>query len=81
MQYQISPELEQFIQEEIKCGRFASPTAVVEAGLARLMLDSEYDVLDEQDLTAIGESEAQLARGEDLDWAQVKAALIRKYCS
>jgi putative addiction module CopG family antidote len=78
MQVALSPELERFVEEQVKAGRFASPAEVVEAGLARLMLDRP-DELDAEDLAAIEESEAQIARGEDLDWKEVSKELRRKY--
>jgi putative addiction module CopG family antidote len=78
MQVALSPELERFVEEQVKAGRFASPAEVVEAGLARLMLDRP-DELDAEDLAAIEESEAQIARGEDMDWKEVSKELRRKY--
>jgi putative addiction module CopG family antidote len=78
MNVALNPELERFIDEQVKAGRFASPAEVLEAGLARLMLDPP-DELDEEDLAAIDESEAQIARGEDLDWKEVSSELRRKY--
>ena len=79
MTISLSPELKKYVDEQVKAGRFASPKEVVEAGLARLMLDPVPDELDVDDVAAIDESEAQIARGEDLDWAQVSAALRKKY--
>jgi putative addiction module CopG family antidote len=78
MKVALSPELERFVEEQVKAGRFASPAEVVEAGLARLMLD-QPDELDAEDLAAIEESEAQIARGEELDWKDVSKELRRKY--
>jgi putative addiction module CopG family antidote len=75
----LSPELRKYVEEQVRAGRFASPQEVVEAGLARLMLDPPPDELDDEDLAALEESEAQIERGEDLDWAQVSAALRQKY--
>jgi hypothetical protein len=43
------------------------------------MLDPLPDELDAEDLAAIEESEAQIARGEDLDWTVVSAELRRLY--
>jgi Arc/MetJ-type ribon-helix-helix transcriptional regulator len=73
------PELEKFIDEKIRSGQFSSPAEVIEAGLARLMLDPISDDLDEQDLNAIEESEQQIDRGEDRDWRDVSAQLRKKY--
>ena len=79
MTVSLSPELRKYVEEQVRAGRFASAEEVVEAGLARLMLDPLPDALDDDDLAAIEESEAQIERGEDLDWAQVSAALRQKY--
>jgi len=79
MSISLRPELKRFVEDQVRAGKFASPEEVVEAGLARLMLDPAPDDLDEDDRAAIAESEAQIARGEDLDWSQVSAALRRKY--
>ena len=63
------PELQQFVEQQVRAGRFASPAEVVEAGLARLMLDPAEDfAVDERTLAAIEEAEAQVARGEDRDF-------------
>jgi putative addiction module CopG family antidote len=78
MTVSLSPELRKYVEEQVRAGRFASPQEVVEAGLARLMLDPLPDALDDDDLAAIDEAEAQIERGEDLDWAQVSAALRQK---
>jgi putative addiction module CopG family antidote len=66
----ISPELERFVQEQVETGRFASPSEVFEAGLARLMLDGEFD---EEDLRAFEEAERQIAAGETVDLKMVRA--------
>jgi len=75
----LTPELERFVQDQVQSGRFASPEEVLEAGLARLMLDPAPDELDEEDLAAIQESEEQIARGEVIDWKEASAMLRRKY--
>jgi len=79
MSISLRPELKQFVEEQVRTGRFSSAEEVVEAGLARLMLDPAADELDDDDRTAIAESEGQIARGEDLDWSQVSAELRKKY--
>jgi Arc/MetJ-type ribon-helix-helix transcriptional regulator len=72
------PELEKFIHEKVRAGDFASPSEVVEAGLARLMLDSKRDELDAQDIADIRESLDQMKRGEVLDWKKESAELRAK---
>ena len=43
------------------------------------MLDPLIDEIDVEDLAAIDESEAQIARGEDLDWWESSTRLRLKY--
>jgi putative addiction module CopG family antidote len=72
MNITLSPQLEKFVEDQIKEGRFSSVTEVLEAGLARLMVDPQSDELDAGDWVAIEESERQIARGEDIDWEQAR---------
>jgi putative addiction module CopG family antidote len=39
MHVTLKPELERFVEEQVKAGRFSSVAEALEAGLARLMLD------------------------------------------
>ena len=78
MDVSLKPELQKFIEDQVSTGRFSSATEVLEAGLARLMLDPP-DELDAEDLAGIDESEGQIARGEDLDWKEASARLRKKY--
>ncbi len=64
----LTPELERFIQEQVRTGKFASPAKVLEGGLARLMLDQEPDVLDEKDLIRVRASIEEMQRGLTVDW-------------
>ena len=85
------PELEKFVNEKVHSGSFGSAEEVIEAGLARLMLDpppfpppslspSSISLeLDAEDLEALAESERQIEEGHDLDWKEVSAQLRAKY--
>jgi len=66
MHVRLKPELEKFVEDEIKAGNFGSHEEVIEAGLARLMLDPAEGGLDPETVVAIDEAEAQLDRGEGL---------------
>jgi antitoxin ParD1/3/4 len=66
MQVRLKPELRKFVEDEVRAGNFASADEVVEAALARLMLDPATDDADAQALAAIEEAEAQLDRGEGI---------------
>ena len=41
------PELERFVDEQVRAGHFSSPADIVEASLARLMLDPAPEELDD----------------------------------
>jgi putative addiction module CopG family antidote len=75
MNVELDPTLEEFIDQQVRHGRFSSRAQVLEAGLARLMLDPDPDVLDQRDLAEIRESLAQMRRGEVLDWKQYSARI------
>ncbi len=79
MNVTLKPEMERFIEEQVNAGRFSSPAEMLEAGLARLMWEPSRDELDSEDHAAIEESEAQIARGEDMDWKEVSTQLRREY--
>lgn len=78
MQLQLRPELQKFVEDRVKSGQYASTEEVVEAGIARLMLDPE-PTLDEQTLRAIEEGDAQGDRGAVVDWQELRAELLSKY--
>ena len=60
------PDLEQFIDEQVKTGRYPSAEAVVEAAIADLR-DNSGAELDDDTIAAINEAEAQADRGEGMD--------------
>jgi Arc/MetJ-type ribon-helix-helix transcriptional regulator len=71
------PELQQYIDEQVKTGRFKSPDAAVEAAVEQMMLHQE-DELDEETLAAIHRAEAQIDRGEGIDFATFAAKMRKK---
>jgi Arc/MetJ-type ribon-helix-helix transcriptional regulator len=80
MNVTLKPEIQKFVDEQVGAGVFSSPQELVEAGIARLMLDPQSnDFLDADDLAAIEESEAQIARGDVLDWKKASAQLRKKH--
>lgn len=72
-------ELEKFIDEQVRSGHFSSATEVVEAGLARLMLDPEPAEVDPELEAALDRAEAEFERGEDRPFEEVAAQLRRKH--
>ena len=79
MHLSLHPVLERFIHDKVKAGEYASAVEVIEAGLARLMLDPPPDELDEQDLAAIRESLAQMRRGEGIPLEEAIERLRKKH--
>ncbi len=79
MNVELKPELERFLDEQVKAGRFSSASAAVEAGIARLMLDPEPDAFDEQDLTEIRQSLDEMRRGDVLDGEKLHRELRSRY--
>jgi Arc/MetJ-type ribon-helix-helix transcriptional regulator len=75
------PEFQKFIDEQVRSGQFSSPEQVIEAGLARLMLDPPPEDLDEETLAAIDRAEAEFERGEGRPFKEFAAEFRAKYFS
>ncbi len=74
-----TPELEAFVDDQVRQGRFASADEMVEAGLARLMLDPQPAPLDNVDLAQINRARAEYAAGDHRPLKDVAAELRGKY--
>ena len=61
-----SPDLERFIDEQVKAGRYSSPEALVEAAIADFR-DNSVAELDDDTIEAINEAEDPLDRGEGME--------------
>jgi Arc/MetJ-type ribon-helix-helix transcriptional regulator len=80
MQVQLRrPELEKFIDDQVKAGYFPSPEAAVEAAVEHMMLDQGVDELDDETAAAINRAEEQIERGEGIDFRQFAAAMREKF--
>jgi Arc/MetJ-type ribon-helix-helix transcriptional regulator len=79
MQLSLRPELQRFLDDQVKAGRYASQQEAVEAGIARLMLDPPADHLDAQDVQDIRRSVDELRRCEVIDWREFSAQVRKKY--
>lgn len=75
------PELEQFIDAQVKAGHFSSPEAAVEAAVEQMMLDREGFDLDDETADAINRASEQIERGEGIDFRQFAAEMRRKFGS
>ena len=75
MNVSFRPELQAFIDEQVKTGRYQSAQAVLEDALMRMM-EEEIPPLDD---AAIERADGEIDRGEALDWKEVSAELRRKH--
>lgn len=74
MNVSLSSELQHFINEEVKAGRYTSPQEVVEEALSRLMevgADPDEEI-DDDTLAALQRSEDQIRRGEGMTISEVR---------
>ena len=83
MTIRLKPELEKFIQEQVKAGQYKSPDDAVNAAVARVQMEQELmdDDLSDEDIAAIEEGLAQIERGEGIPWEKVRDELEKKYLS
>ena len=79
MDVRLKPELRKFVEESVRAGHFSTPDEVIEAGLARLMLDPSDDGPDDDVSAAIAEAEAQIDRGEGVPLDEAFERLRNKH--
>ena len=72
------PELEKFIQQEVKAGHFPSAEAAVEAAVEQMMIQRIYE-LDDDTAAAINRAEAQIDRGEGIDFNKFADEMRKKF--
>ncbi len=78
MNLTLRPELENFIQQEILAGKYASPDEAIEAALSLLQSKNSTDRLATELRGQIDIAVAQLDRGEGLDGEAVIGNLRAK---
>ncbi len=69
VQITLKPEVEQFVEEQVKAGHYPSADALVEAAVI-YMRDSG---LDEETIAAINEGSEQAERGEGMSLEECRA--------
>jgi Arc/MetJ-type ribon-helix-helix transcriptional regulator len=78
MQVQLKkPELEKFIDEQVKAGHFPSPEAAIEAAVQQMMLDQMHE-LDDEAVDAINRADEQIDSGRGIDFKQFAAEMRKK---
>jgi len=71
------PELEKFIADQVRAGLYASREAAIKAAVERMMID--HGELDNETIAAINQADEQYARGEFVEWRDVRDELRKKY--
>ena len=72
-----NPEVERYVAEQVRSGRFPSADALLEEAVGRMMVE-QPDELTEADWAAIAEADAEIERGEYEDFDVVAARLMAK---
>jgi Arc/MetJ-type ribon-helix-helix transcriptional regulator len=73
------PELEKFIDEQVRAGHYPTPDAAIEAAVEYMMFDSEAEEIDDETAAAINRAEEQIDRGEGIDFKQFAAEMRKKF--
>lgn len=74
----LRPEVQRFIDEQVKSGRFPTPEAVVEAAIQDWR-DAEALEIDDETAAAINEAEEQADRGEGTDLDTFRAQISKRF--
>lgn len=72
------PEVERFLDEEVRCGHFESRDAAIEAAV-ELMMQDQLEELDDETVEAINLGMDQIDRGETVDFHAFAAELRKKF--
>jgi Arc/MetJ-type ribon-helix-helix transcriptional regulator len=81
MSIEIRPELQTFIEDQVKAGRFPSTRAAIDEAVEQMRLNLECSQLTQEDIKAIEESDAEIDRGEYVDFREFAARMRKKYCA
>jgi antitoxin ParD1/3/4 len=83
MDVQLDPELQRFINDQVRAGRYGSADDVVNEAVSRLRTEDELlgQELDDEEIAAIENGLSQLNRGEGRPWTDVRAELKARYLS
>jgi Arc/MetJ-type ribon-helix-helix transcriptional regulator len=74
MNVKLEPEVQKFVEEQVKARRFASPSEVLDEAVNRMKTEGDLE-LDDETVAAILRAEQQLDRGEGIDFDQFKAEM------
>ena len=72
------PDIQRFIDDQVKSGRFPTPEAVIEAAVDDMRSTDEAE-LDDETVAAINEAEAQADRGEGEELDAFRARILGSF--
>lgn len=75
MQLTLDPEIQRFIEEQVRIGQYATPEEVVADAITRLRNEN----LDDETWARIDQAEAEFEAGQDRPFDDVAAELRKKY--
>jgi Arc/MetJ-type ribon-helix-helix transcriptional regulator len=78
MNLSLRPDIQRFIDEQVKAGRFPTPEALVEAAVTD-MRETDDAELDDATIAAINEAEGQADRGEGVDLDTFRARMNQRF--
>jgi Arc/MetJ-type ribon-helix-helix transcriptional regulator len=71
--------MERWIAEQVRAGRFATPEEVVDVAVAEFATSTRDVELDDEDLAAIAEADAEVERGEVVDFDAFRAEFEKRF--
>jgi Arc/MetJ-type ribon-helix-helix transcriptional regulator len=74
-----NPRLERFVTEQVEAGNYPSADAAIEAAVERMMLDNQDAALTDEDLDAINQADAEIDRGQFVDFDAFADQMRKKY--
>jgi putative addiction module CopG family antidote len=77
MSIELAPELQAFVDEEVRLGNYPDAESVVRAALMRLRDDQGE--LDDELLDSIEQSKRDVEAGRFMEWADAEAELRRRH--
>ena len=73
------PEIQDFINQQVREGHFTSPTDLIESAVVRMMDENASEDFDDETLAAIARAEEQIKLGQVRSFEQAAAELKQKH--
>ena len=76
MQITLKPDAQKFVEAQVRSGRFRTADDLLEEAVQRMMIEAELEI-DDETAAAINKAEAQIDRGEGIDFDKFAAEMRR----